>query len=104
MELPLIFKLLSDESKYKIIKHLMKGEACVCTIAKDIGLSQSLVSHHIQKLRIAGLIVDRKVGSWIHCSLDQQTFMHIEKTFHKEFAVSNIVDRPCSKHDACCQK
>lgn len=103
MELTQVFKLLSDESKYRIVKHLMKGEQCVCTIAEDLGLEQSLVSHHISKLREAGLIVDRKVGSWVHCSLDQKVFEQIEDAFKKELATSNIIDNPCSEHDICCQ-
>lgn len=102
MELPKLFKLLSDESKYKIIKHLMKGEECVCTIAEELGLEQSLVSHHLNKLREEGLIIDRKVGSWIHCSLNKDIFEKLEKTFIKEFAVINIKNKPCSEHDVCC--
>ena len=103
MELTQVFKLLSDESKYKIIKRLMKGEECVCTLAEDLGLEQSLVSHHLNKLREAGLIVDRKVGSWVHCSLDRKAFEQIENLFQKELATANIIDKPCSEHDICCQ-
>lgn len=103
MELTQVFKLLSDESKYKIIKRLMKGEECVCTLAEDLGLEQSLVSHHLNKLREAGLIVDRKVGSWVHCSLDRKAFEQIENLFQKELATANITDKPCTEHDICCQ-
>lgn len=103
MELTQFFKLLSDESKYKIVKHLMNGEECVCTIAEDLGLEQSLVSHHLNKLREAGLIIDRKVGSWVHCSLNKDLFGHFEALFQKEFKVSNINNKPCSEHELCCQ-
>ncbi len=103
MELTQIFKLLSDESRYKIVKQLMKGEECVCDIAEELNLEQSLVSHHLNKLREAGLIVDRKVGSWVHCSLNPKIFEQIETTFKKELASSNITNNPCSEHDMCCQ-
>jgi ArsR family transcriptional regulator, arsenate/arsenite/antimonite-responsive transcriptional repressor len=103
MDLTQVFKLLSDESKYKIVKRLMKGEECVCTLAEELGLEQSLVSHHLNKLRQAGFIVDRKVGSWVHCSLDRKTFEQIEKAFQNELAPTNIIDNPCSEHDACCE-
>ena len=102
MELPQIFKLLADESKFKIVKHLMKGEECVCTIAEELGLEQSLVSHHLNKLREAGLIIDRKVGPWVHCSLNREAFEKLDKAFLKELAVINIKDKPCSEHDICC--
>jgi len=102
MKLLKLFKLLSDESKYKIVKHLMKGEECVCTIAEELKMEQSLVSHHLNKLRDAGLIIDRKVGSWIHCSLNKSVFENMEKTFFTELAAHNIKDKPCSEHDVCC--
>jgi len=81
----------------------MKGEECVCTIADKLGLEQSLVSHHLDKLREAGLIIDRKLGPWVHCSLNRDVFEKLEKTFRKELATSNIKDKPCTVHDACCQ-
>lgn len=103
MEITKIFKLLSDESKYKIVKRLMKGEECVCTLAEELGLEQSLVSHHLNKLREAGLIIDRKVGSWVHCSLNRKVFEQIENIFKKEISAINIIEKPCSDHDLCCQ-
>lgn len=103
MELTQFFRLLADESKYKIVKHLMNGEECVCTIAEKLDLEQSLVSHHINKLREAGLIIDRKIGPWVHCSLNREVWEQIEKTFAKEFASSNITDKPCNVHELCCQ-
>lgn len=103
MKLPQLFKLLSDESRYEIIKHLMRGEECVCTIAKELGLEQSLVSHHLDKLREASLITDRKLGSWVHCSLNRNLFKKLGEKFQKELAASNIKDKPCNIHDACCQ-
>ena len=103
MELADYFKLLADENKFRIVKHLMKGEECVCTIAEKLNLEQSLVSHHINKLRDAGMIIDRKVGSWVHCSLNEKVFEQLEKTFQKELSVSNIIYKPCGVHDICCK-
>jgi len=103
MELIQILKLLSDENKYRIVKLLMKGEVCVCAIAEELDLEQSLVSHHLDKLREAGLITDRKLGPWVHCSLNRDLFEKFGEEFRKEFAASNIKDKPCNIHDACCQ-
>jgi DNA-binding transcriptional ArsR family regulator len=103
MKLSEFFKLLSDESKLKIIKHLMLGEECVCQIAEKLGLEQSLVSHHLSKLREAGLIKDRKVGSWIHCSINQKTWEKMEKKFALEIGSLNIKNKPCRSHKICCQ-
>ena len=81
----------------------MKGEECVCTIAEELGLEQSLVSHHLNKLREARLINDRKIGPWVHCSLNRKLFEELENVFQKELASKNIIDKTCSEHDVCCQ-
>lgn len=96
-----LLRILSDESKYKIILHLMKGEECVCVIAEKLGLERTLVSHHLNTLRNAGLIQDRKVGTWIHCSLNKKTFEEIEKLYQKYLNINKISDKPCASHEIC---
>ncbi|WP_445282681.1 ArsR/SmtB family transcription factor [Streptomyces sp. DSM 118148] len=41
------------------------GEACVCDI-QDVGVSQSTVSHHLKKLREAGLLTSERRGTWVY--------------------------------------
>lgn len=96
-------KILSDKSKYKIILHLMNGEECVCVLAEQLGLEQTLVSHHLQTLREAGLIQDRKIGRWVHCSLNKKTFTKMEALYQKILNSNNISDKPCVTHDVCRQ-
>ncbi len=96
-------KILADQSKYKIILHLMKGEECVCVLADELGLEQTLVSHHLRTLREAGFIQDRKVGTWIHYSLNKKMFEELEVLNQQILNPKNISDKPCSSHDVCRQ-
>ncbi|HOX29930.1 MAG TPA: metalloregulator ArsR/SmtB family transcription factor [Candidatus Paceibacterota bacterium] len=64
-----ILKLLAEENRLKILCILQGGEHCACQIIKHLGLPQNLVSHHLNKLKKAGLIEGRKEGVWIHYSL-----------------------------------
>ncbi len=96
-------KLLSDKSRYTIILHLMKGEECVCVLADELGLEQTLISHHLQILREAGLIQNRKVGTWVHYSLNKKTFAEMEILYQKILGSKNISDKPCDSHDICRQ-
>ena len=41
------------------------GEACVCDIG-DVGVSQPTVSHHLRKLREAGLLESERRGTWVY--------------------------------------
>src|ERR1700690_4369728 len=65
-----IFKALSEETRLRVIKLLEEGELCVCDIVAALGMSQPKVSFHLNALKEAGIIKDRKQGRWIHYSLD----------------------------------
>jgi len=65
-----LFKALSDETRLRIIKLLENGELCVCDITAALDLVQPKVSFHLNTLKGAGLIKDRKAGRWIHYSLE----------------------------------
>lgn len=69
-ELTIIFKALSDETRLRIIKLLEQGELCVCDIVAALDMVQPKVSFHLNALKEAGLIKDRKAGRWIHYRLD----------------------------------
>jgi ArsR family transcriptional regulator len=65
------FKALSDPVRLRIFSHIASapgGEACVCDIP-DVGVSQPTVSHHLKKLREAGLLTSRREGTWVHYSV-----------------------------------
>lgn len=60
---------LGDENRLRIVAALRSGETCVCHLTEELHLSQSLLSHHLRVLRMAGLVSDRKDGRWVHYSL-----------------------------------
>lgn len=69
-----IFKALSDETRLRILKLLERGELCVCDIVTALDMSQPKVSFHLNTLKEAGFIKDRKDGRWIHYQLDDSDF------------------------------
>ncbi|MFI0942735.1 ArsR/SmtB family transcription factor [Streptomyces sp. NPDC021020] len=63
-----MFKALGDPVRLRLFSKIAShpdGEACVCEIA-DVGVSQPTVSHHLRRLREAGLIVSERRGTWIY--------------------------------------
>jgi|SRR3989344_4640855 len=64
-----LLKLVSEPSRLKILCILRQGEHCVCEFEDHVGLSQSLLSHHLADLRDAGLIVGKKKGLNVHYTL-----------------------------------
>ncbi len=71
-ELLSIFKALSDETRLRIIKLLEQGELCVCDITAALDMIQPKVSFHLNVLKEAGFIRDRKEGKWTHYSLNEK--------------------------------
>lgn len=69
--LQILFKALSDETRLRILSLLKEGELCVCDIAATLEMTQPNISFHLNMLKSAGLIKDRKNGRWIHYSLDE---------------------------------
>ncbi len=72
-----ILKALSDPTRLKIITAISKKELCVCEIALALNLSQSLVSHQLQALRLLDIVKLRKEGRNMHYSLNNDAALRI---------------------------
>ncbi len=51
-----IFQALSDLTRAKVVYALTRGECSVNDLAVSVGASPSAVSHHLRRLRDAGLV------------------------------------------------
>lgn len=69
---------LADENRLRIVEALREGERCVCELQEDLGLGQSLLSHHLRALRESGLVLDRREGRWVHYSLSEDAMEELE--------------------------
>lgn len=70
-----LFKLLGDPTRLKILSSLRPGEKCVHEIAGELGLGQTVVSHHLRHLKSARLVCSRREGKHIFYRLDDR---HVE--------------------------
>jgi DNA-binding transcriptional ArsR family regulator len=62
-ELAQVFKLLSDETRLRILLYLAQNnELHVTDLCTRLGQSQPAVSHHLALLRVSGLIESRREG------------------------------------------
>jgi DNA-binding transcriptional ArsR family regulator len=62
-ELAQVFKLLSDETRLRILLYLAQNnELHVTDLCGRLGQSQPAVSHHLALLRVSGLIESRREG------------------------------------------
>ena len=66
-----LMKTLADATRLQIVVTLRDlGDAvCVCDCTAFFGLSQPTVSHHLARLRDAGLVDVSRKGGWAYYSL-----------------------------------
>ncbi|MGC9220047.1 MAG: ArsR/SmtB family transcription factor [Solirubrobacteraceae bacterium] len=71
-----LLRLLADPTRREIFLLIVQGEICNCEIAETLDIAQNLVSHHLGKLRHAGLIDmhrDPLDARWTHCTVNLET-------------------------------
>jgi ArsR family transcriptional regulator len=64
-------KAVSDPNRLKLLACLKKGEVCVCDFVDVLQISQPAVSQQLKKLKDAGIILERKKGTWKHFRLNE---------------------------------
>jgi len=63
-----IAKALGDPVRMQLVDVLRKhaGKVCVCELVPLFDLSQPTVSHHLKKLRDAGIVGSERRGLWAY--------------------------------------
>ena len=66
-----LMKALADPTRLTMIASLWKAEApiCICDFTAGLDLSQPTLSHHMRKLKDAGLVESEKRGIWMYYRL-----------------------------------
>lgn len=67
-----LLKIVTEESRLKILCVLHKNKHCVCELMGHLGMSQSLISHHLRDLKDAGLVIDERQGVRVYYSLTEK--------------------------------
>jgi ArsR family transcriptional regulator len=62
-------RVLADETRLAVVQQLLKGPQQVGEINTELGVEQSLLSHHLQVLRRAGLVESARVGKAVQYRL-----------------------------------
>ena len=69
ISLSALLKIVSEESRLKLLCILRRGEHCVCELVDHVDFSQSLVSHHLSDLKEVGVVTNEKRGLRVYYSL-----------------------------------
>ncbi len=63
-----IAKALGDPIRLQLVDVLRRhaGKVCVCELVPLFGVSQPTLSHHLRKLREAGIVASERRGLWAY--------------------------------------
>lgn len=75
LDLKYALKAMADSARLNILHQLAGGrETNVTELVEALEMSQPLVSWHLRSLRRAGLVLTRRRGREVYCSLDMARF------------------------------
>lgn len=80
-----VFKALSDPNRREILSLLKKKDMPVKEIAENFDITLASLSHHLDILKRAQLVVTERKGQMIYYSLNTSVFEEVMKTFLKFF-------------------
>jgi ArsR family transcriptional regulator len=78
-----IFKALADSTRLKILECIKDGEKCICKIIPYTKKSQPNVSQHLKVLRTAGLIEERKEGTYLFIKVSKKQIYNVIESVKK---------------------
>jgi DNA-binding transcriptional ArsR family regulator len=69
-----LMKALADPTRLTMVASLWKADApiCICDFTAGLELTQPTISHHMSKLKRAGLVQSEKRGVWIYYRLSDK--------------------------------
>lgn len=83
-------KGIGSVSRYRILETLFAGQKTVGEIVIATGLSQPLVSQHLQVLKQSELVVDRRRGQEVEYSFNAEQTVRLLKSLSEEFSQNQL--------------
>jgi ArsR family transcriptional regulator len=67
-----LLKLVSDETRIKILRMLSESGLCACKILETLNITQPTLSYHMKILTESGLVSGVKDGIWMRYTLNKE--------------------------------
>lgn len=94
-------KAIAEDTRFNIVKLLLKHDYCVSGLAIRLGLSEAAISQHIKILKEAGLLYGEKRGYFMHYYVDKT---QLGKLIIQLDELLSIQRKPCQLEEMECQK
>ena len=61
-----------EKTRLRMLRVLLERELCVCELAEVFKISSARMSQHLQILRRAGVVNERRDGKWVYYSANRE--------------------------------
>ncbi len=78
-----ILKAVSNPIRLQIIKILMNSPQCVCVLSAITKKDQTLISHHLSKMRELGIVKEHEIGRFRIYSLEDERIKRIVTSLYE---------------------
>lgn len=85
-----IFKSLGDMTRLRIVEAIIEGEKSVNSIANELQMSQSAISHQLKNLKNNDLVRSKRRGKEVYYRLSDE---------HVKTMINQVFDHTSHKHD-----
>ena len=106
-----VFKILSDETRLRIIILLTQQELCVCELSGILDVSQPKISKSLSKLRDVNLVIDERKEKFVFYKLKTENVVltsivksildNLDKYPQLIFDKSRLVDKEKYLNQCC---
>lgn len=76
-----LFKVLGQHIRLDIIKLLLEGETCGCTLIDKLPITQPTLSYHLHALTKAGITQSVREGNWVKYYIKRDVLVEISQYF-----------------------
>lgn len=77
MEAARLFGVLAEPARLRILQLLRQGSRCGRELASDLNLTPATTCHHLEKLKLANLLSERRSGKHVYYNVSDSELMRV---------------------------
>ena len=78
-------KAIATPMRLMLLCNLVDGEQTVTDLSNKVGAKQSLTSHHLNRLKLCGVVSARRAAKFIYYSLEDRFAKELVAMLYQEF-------------------
>lgn len=89
-----LLKAIATPTRLMLLCSLMQGEMTVTQLCEAVGAKQSLTSHHLNRLRLSGLVATRRDEKFIYYRLADDVAKLIVGVLYERYCTGDQGENP----------